>query len=107
MTITIEYNGESYKLGFTRDSIKRMEDRGFDFSKAEQKQISSLFELVEGAFRTFTPRITTDKIMEVWGALKGKDELYKALMEMFQEPLKVLNEPDEDSEGNASWKIVK
>ncbi len=106
MTITIEYNGESYKLGFTRDSIKRMEDRGFDFSKAEQKQISSLFELVEGAFRTFTPRITTDKIMEVWGALKGKDELYKALMEMFREPLMVLNDPVED-QGNASWKIVK
>jgi len=106
MTITIEYNGESYKLGFTRDSIKRMEDRGFDFSKAEQKQISSLFELVEGAFRTFTPRITTDKIMEVWGALKGKDELYKALMEMFREPLMVLNDPEED-QGNASWKIVK
>lgn len=106
MTITIEYKGETYKLGFTRDSIKRMEDRGFDFSKAEQKQISSLFELVEGAFRTYTPRITTDKVMEVWGALKGKDELYKALMEMFQEPLKVLNEPDE-SEGNASWKVVK
>lgn len=106
MTITIEYNGESYKLGFTRDSIKRMEDRGFDFSKAEQKQISSMFELVEGAFRTYTPRITTDKIMEVWGALKGKDELYKALMEMFKEPLMVLNDPEED-QGNASWKIVK
>lgn len=106
MTITIEYNGESYKLGFTRDSIKRMEDRGFDFSKAEQKQISSLFELVEGAFRTYTPRITTDKIMEVWGALKGKDDLYKALMEMFREPLMVLNDPEED-QGNASWKIVK
>lgn len=106
MTITIEYNGESYKLGFTRDSIKRMEDRGFDFSKAEQKQISSMFELVEGAFRTYTPRITTDKIMEVWGALKGKDELYKALMEMFKEPLMVLNDPEEDK-GNASWKIVK
>ena len=106
MTITIEYNGESYKLGFTRDSIKRMEDRGFDFSKAEQKQISSMFELVEGAFRTYTPRITTDKIMEVWGALKGKDDLYKALMEMFREPLMVLNDPEED-QGNASWKIVK
>ena len=107
MTITIEYKGESYKLGFTRDSIKRMEDRGFDFSKAEQRQISSLFDLVEGAFRTYTPKITTEKVMEIWGVLKGKDELYKALFEMFQEPLKVLNEPDEEESGNATWKVVK
>ncbi len=106
MTITIDYKGESYKLGFTRDSIKRMEDKGFDFSKAEQRQISSLFDLVEGAFRTYTPRMTSEKIMEVWGALKGKDELYKALLEMFREPLIVLNEPEEE-QGNVSWKVVK
>ena len=105
MTITIDYKGESYKLGFTRDSIKRMEDKGFDFSKAEQRQISSLFDLVEGAFRTYTPLITSEKIMEVWGALKGKDELYKALLEMFREPLIALNEPEEE-QGNVSWKVV-
>lgn len=106
MTITIDYKGESYKLGFTRDSIKRMEDKGFDFSKAEQRQISSLFDLVEGAFRTYTPKITSEKVMEVWGALKGKDELYRALFKMFREPLIVLNEPEEE-QGNVSWKVVK
>lgn len=106
MTITIDYKGESYKLGFTRDSIKCMEDKGFNFSKAEQRQISSLFDLVEGAFRTYTPRMTSEKIMEVWGTLKGKDELYNALFEMFREPLIVLNEPEEE-QGNVSWKVVK
>lgn len=103
MIITIDANGKSYKIGFTRDSIKRMERNGFDFSKAESRQITATLDLIEGAFRTYQPKMSSDDIFEVWGMLPKKDELMQVLLKMFNEPLAMLNDPDEDNQGNASW----
>lgn len=105
MTITIEANGKSYKIGFTRNSIKRMERNGFDFSKAESRQLTATFDLIEGAFRTYQPKMSEDEIFEVWGMLPKKDELTQLLLKMFNEPLAMLNDPDEDAQGNAMWSM--
>lgn len=111
-TITIKDGKKSYTLGFSREVIDEMERDGFNFSEASQRQVGATFALVEGAFKTFQPELSSDEIFEVWGRLKksGKDgNIYEYLIEMFQEPLRVLADPDDDSEesGNVIWKVNK
>lgn len=106
MKIVITYGDKSYDLGFTRASIKEMENKGFSLSDAQAEQMSAIFLLVEGAFKTYQPKIKDEEIWEVWEKLPKKD-LYPALIDLFQEPLKVLDDPDEEEQGNASWKMEK
>lgn len=110
-TITVMYGKKTYKLGYNRESICEMEREGFDFTKASQRELGSTLTLVEYAFRTYQPDISSDEIFEVWGHLKkgGKDgNIYEILIQMFGEPLNVLADPSDDSnEGNAVWKVNK
>lgn len=106
MKIVITYNDKSYDLGFTRESIRDMERKGFSIADAQSEKMSAIFLLVEGAFKTYQPDITDEEIWEIWQKLP-KDELYPALIDLFQEPLKVLEDPDKKEQGNASWKMEK
>jgi hypothetical protein len=106
MKIIITYGEKKYELGFTRASIKELEEKGFSLGDAQDEKMSSIFLLVEGAFRTYQPKISDEEIWEVWEKLPKK-ELYPALIELFQEPLKVLDDPDKKEQGNASWKMEK
>ena len=106
MKIVITYGDKSYNLGFTRASIKEMESKGFSMNDAQEEKMNAIFLLVEGAFRTYQPKISEEEIWEVWEKLP-KTDLYPALIELLQEPLKALDDPDEDEQGNASWKMER
>lgn len=106
MKIVIADGDKSYELGFTRESIKELEKNGFSVRDAQDEKVSAILLLVEGAFKTYQPDITDEEIWEVWGKLPQKDSLYPAIIELFQEPIKMLDNPDE-KKGNASWKVEK
>lgn len=108
MTITLEYNGKEYKLGFTRASIKQMEQDGFNFMEAQSHPATLAFSLIEGAFHTYNPKMSEEKIYEIFDSLERREELVSTLMEMFQEPLAILKSPegDEAKAKNVPWKVI-
>lgn len=103
-TLIIKDNDKEYTLGFTRRSIEAMEERGFDFTKANEREFGATLALIKGAFQTHQPKMKEEEIFAVWGKLKGKEDLYKLLIKMFQEPLAVLSDPEEEV-GNVSWTV--
>lgn len=61
-----EETGKSYTLRFTRDTVKKMEQSGFDATQIDKKMMTSVPELFYGAFLADQPFITrkqTDKIL--------------------------------------------
>ena len=83
-----------------------IQKKGFSVKDAQAEKVSAMLLLIEGAFRTYQPDISDEEIWEVWGKLP-KDDLYPAIIELFQEPIRVLDDPDKKSKGNASWKVEK
>lgn len=101
-------DGKKYKLGFTRNSIKQMEANGFNFSEYQNRPLTTTMELIEGAFRTYNPKMSEEKIYEIYSQMENKTEFLAALTQMVEEPLKILMSPESDGDKgkNVSWKVI-
>ena len=98
MRIKFEYEGQQYTLEYTRDSVCKMEDRGFDPESYNTKRISFVRELFAGAFIAHHSNLPMKKIDEIYDSLEGKDELLAKLAEMYAEPVNTLV-----VSGNVKW----
>ena len=102
--ITLSYEGKDYTLEFDRRTVGVLERRGFDINSIDSKPMTLLPMLFWGAFQKHHRSVqqdTTDKILKT---LKKRDELFAKLTEMYLEPITTLvNDDEEDSEGNAGW----
>ena len=108
----------TYKLGFTRNVIKRMEKDGFDFKaiqNAEKNPLTSsimLEELFENAFKTYNPKITSEEIANVLSHFTKEDrqEIAAAITAQFNNALTILSammgDDDEGTAKNGSWKVI-
>ncbi len=105
-TIEIKNGKKTYKLGFNREIVRRMNREGFSPDNSEHR-IDDMFALISAAFEMNHPDATEDEIFDLWGRLTDKEKLYNVLMEMYVEPVNVLGEPDENAEGNLSWKVTE
>ncbi len=109
MTITIEYNGESYKIGFTRAGVKRLKAVGFNVISPnfeEMMDVDVLDAIIVEAFRTFKPDIKEADALDVWAHVPNKADYYPLLFEMIANTVKYLGDPEEN-EGNAVVKVVR
>ncbi len=105
-TIEIEYEGKTYTLEFTRNSVKQLENRGFKISELRDKPANLIPEFFAGAFianHRFVKREIVDKIFD---NLKNKDGLIEVLGDMYNDTLTSLIGDDEEKEGNIAWKVV-
>ena len=103
-TITIQYEGTEYTLEYTRKSIETMERQGFVVSDIEDKPMSTLPVLFAVAFLAHHRFVKRDVIDAIFLKMPRKGELINDLAEMYNEPLEALmDEPDQESEGNLSW----
>jgi len=103
-TITIQYEGTEYTLEYTRKSIETMERQGFVVSDIEDKPMSTLPVLFAGAFLAHHRFVKRDVIDAIFSKIPNKGEFIGKLAEMYNEPLEALmDEPDQESEGNLSW----
>lgn len=101
--LEVELDGDSYILEYSRDVIKRMEDRGFNITQVEEKFVTNLDMLVDWAFFMHQPTIKgarlaalRDKLYEEYDC----EELFPLLCELVTNCLP-------QNVGNATKKSLK
>lgn len=97
------YKDKEYTLEFTRRTVTEMEKKGFVAAEVEQKPMSTLPELFEGAFLAHHRFEKKDLIYEIFTNMTNKEDLIGKLAEMYNEPIMALVEEPEESEKNVSW----
>lgn len=101
--IEIEYNGKTYCLEYTPETIKRLEANGFKINEIGDMPATRLEQLWAGAFLAHHRKAVGDGIPEkLFNQMKRREELLKKLTEMYYNALDYLL-PDEDDEGNVEW----
>lgn len=102
-TIHLTYEGSTYTLEFTRETISIMEKQGFRITDIEDKPMSTLPVLFAGAFLAHHRKIKAGVITKIFDNLRDKTGLIGKLGEMYAEPLETLLDEPEEDEGNAIW----
>ena len=104
-TITFDYNNTHYTLEFTRDSIRQLENTGFNIGDVSDKPMTLLPRLFEGAFIAHHRRISKDVVNKIFKAFSDKEKLVDTLAEMYAECLDTLlhDDDEEGSEGKIKW----
>ncbi|SCJ99895.1 Uncharacterised protein [uncultured Eubacterium sp.] len=97
------YEGKEYTLEFTRRTVTEMEKKGFIAAEVENKPMTTLPALFEGAFLAHHRFEKKETINAIYNRLTNKEELIGKLAEMYNEPILALVEEPEDAEGNVSW----
>lgn len=111
--ITIEYNGATYDLEYSRNSVKQMEQQGFALDKISEQPMNMIPMLVYGAFAKNHKGIKRSLVDEIYEHIAdkvgdGDNGFIHALLEMYAETLNVLTDNKPVDEGNAAvWRVVK
>lgn len=102
--INLTYKGKTYTLEYTRRTVAQMEKAGFLITDVDTKPVTTIPALFAGAFASHQKFIKPEVVEEIFENIKGKDTLISKLVEMYQETaLSLLDEPEEENEGNANW----
>ena len=80
-----------------------MEKKGFIAAEVEQKPMSTLPALFEGAFLAHHRFVKKDVVDNIFAHMTNKGDLIGKLAEMYNEPIMALVEEPEENEGNVSW----
>lgn len=97
------FEDKEYVLEFTRRTVMEMEKKGFVAAEVEQKPMSTLPALFEGAFLAHHRFVKKDVIDNIYAHMTNKEDLIGKLAEMYNEPIMALVEEPEENEGNVSW----
>lgn len=102
--LNFTYDGKDYTLEFTRRTVAEMEKKGFIASDITEKPMTTLPALFAGAFLAHHRFVKEDVINDIYSKLTNKEDLIGKLAEMYNEPIMALvEEPDENTEGNLDW----
>lgn len=102
--LNFTYKDKDYCLEYTRKSVERMESQGFVASDITEKPMLTLPALFRGAFIANHPFEKPKVIDEIYSHMTDKSMLIGKLAEMYNEPIEALvQDPDEDDEGNVNW----
>lgn len=97
------FEDKEYILEFTRRTVTEMERKGFVAADVENKPMSTLPALFEGAFLAHHRFVKKDVIDNIFAHMTNKEDLIGKLAEMYNEPIMALVEEPEANEGNVSW----
>lgn len=104
--INFSYSGKDYRLEYTKETVKMMEDKGFTPSRILEAPVTYLPELFRGAFLA-NHRYTNRKVIdEIFEKMKGRTELVNVLIEMYNEPIHALTADDGDEGNGIEWERV-
>lgn len=101
--LKFEYDGIEYTLEYTRKTVAQMEANGFIAREVDDKPMSTLPALFEGAFLAHHKWIKKEKVDEIYEHIPDKGELIGKLAEMYNEPIMSLVAEPENPEGNVNW----
>lgn len=105
-SISFDYSGKHYELGFDRASAKRAEKQyNISLGELTSGKVSVVQDLFMASFLKNHEKTKPSTMLRIFNAMSDKDALYQALVGMYAECANsVLEEPEE---GNAiSWKAV-
>lgn len=105
--IELAYNDVNYTLLYTRQSVVKMEEKGFDIKKLESQPAKQLYLLFEGAFYANYSKgklLGSGELEEMLVNIRDKESLLAVLIEMLGETYETLMGDNE--EGKVSWSIV-
>ena len=97
------YNDKDYTLEFTRRTVSEMEKKGFIAAEVENKPMTTLPALFEGAFLAHHRFEKKEVIDAIFAKMTNKEELIGKLAEMYNESIMALVEEPSESEGNLNW----
>lgn len=105
-TLNFTIDGKEYKLAFTRSTIIRTEDLGFNIALIYDKPIKSLTLLWRGAFLANHSSLPNEEIEALFEKI-DKEGLMDALIDIYKAPVESLFVKDgEDSPKNAvKWTV--
>lgn len=105
--LKVEYNGKTYELGFTRNTVVSMERQGFNVNEIGNKPMTMLPMFWQGAFAAYNKGVKRALMDEIYENIRDKSGLISALTELYAETLNTLTDEPEDEKGNATWEIVR
>lgn len=105
--IKLKYEGKTYELTFTRETVKRAEDAGFDLrafaSNSKPATMNPL--LFYCAFLAKNPKIRRKIVDEIYEHIHNKQQLTEALADLYSETLAPLVADDEEAEAEDEKKV--
>ncbi|MGN0620557.1 MAG: DUF5055 domain-containing protein [Porcipelethomonas sp.] len=107
-TITFEFEGRKYTLGFNRKTVRQMENEGFNLEDVKNKPLVNITMLFAGAFRLHHKYVKPEQIDKMQGLFRDKAKLNEALMEMYSETVTSVmasEEEEDESENLISWSL--
>jgi len=105
--INLTYNGENYTLEYDRTTVVLLENSGFKLDEFLEKPMANIELAFAGAFMKNHRKVSQNTIDKIFENTKNKGALIKALHSMITECYdSLLEEPNGDDEGNATWEIV-
>lgn len=107
--IEFDWNGKHITLEYTADSLRKMQDRGFEIGKAESKALTLGEDLFIGAFIANHDDIKERYRRELYNEIADSAEndedenIDAALFAMFNEAVEELK----SHRGNVKWRMTK
>ena len=107
--IEFEWDGKLIRLEFTADSLRKMEARGFDISKVEERLLTLGETLFVGAFIANHDDIKESKRRELYKEISEMSEgdeavsVNEALADMLREAIEEM----QSHRGNLKWRVTK
>lgn len=111
-SIKLKYDGKTYDLTFTRETVKRAEDSGFDLRVFAMNSKPATMNplLFYCAFMAKQPKIRRKVVDDIYEHIHNKQQLTEALAEIYADTLAPLVEDDEsaeaDDEKKVEWDLV-
>lgn len=97
--ICFSHDGKDYCLEYTRQTVKRMEDRGFVAARIIEAPMTILPELFAGAFQA-NHKYTDRKVIDaIYDRMTDKKQLVETLTQMYNEPIEALMADGDEGNG--------
>lgn len=105
--IEFTYDGTDYTLEYNREAIRFMEKKGLNVSEVDEKPLTMVEILWQGAFLKNHRKEKLEKIEEIYDSIGNKSELNAALSEMFIEAYSILigDSEETDDSKKIEWKM--
>ena len=101
--VTFTYKSENYTLDFDRNTAVLLEQQGFKVENVYEKPNTYIPMLFYYAFAKYHRGIKRNLVDEIYEKMPKKQELVKALVELYLETGNSLFDEPEGNEGNLTW----
>ena len=104
-SISIDFEGTTYTLCYTKRVCKGMEAAGFVAEDIDRKPHTMIPLLVRGAFKANNPFVNDKLCDRIYDSIPDKPGFIEALGELYNEPLmELIAEPEGDAKNAAQWR---